>query len=160
MATQEHLDKTYMRMAEELAKLSYAQRRKVGCLIVKDTQIIAEGFNGTPAGFDNSCEYYNHLEEMYTKPEVLHAESNAITKLARSTNSSSESTLYVTLAPCYECSKLIIQAGIKRVVYKERYHTVLGLNLLEKANIEINCIHDYEEPYEKRRKDAFTILDS
>ena len=147
MASQEHLDKAYMRMAEELAKLSYAERKKVGCLIVKDTQIIAEGFNGTPAGFDNSCEYYNHLDEIYTKPEVLHAESNAITKLARSTNSSSESTLYVTLAPCYECSKLIIQAGIKRVVYKERYHSVLGLNLLKKANIEIVSIYEYEKPY-------------
>ena len=123
-----------MRMAEELAKLSYAERKKVGCLIVKDTQIISEGFNGTPAGFDNSCEYYNHLDEIYTKPEVLHAESNAITKLARSTNSSSESTLYVTLAPCYDCSKLIIQAGIKRVVYKERYRQN-GLALLKKANI-------------------------
>jgi len=147
MATQENLDKTYMRMAEELAELSYAERRKVGCLIVKDTQIISEGFNGTPAGFDNSCEYYDHLDEIHTKPEVLHAESNAITKLARSTNSSSESTLYVTLAPCYECSKLIIQSGIKRVIYKERYHDVLGLNLLKKANIEIVSIHEYEKPY-------------
>ena len=134
-------------MAEELAELSYAERRKVGCLIVKDTQIISEGFNGTPAGFNNSCEYYNHLDEIYTKPEVLHAESNAITKLARSTNSSSESTLYVTLAPCYECSKLIIQAGIKRVVYKERYHSVLGLNLLSRAKIEVVDINEYEKPY-------------
>ena len=141
MATQENLDKTYMRMAEELAELSYAERRKVGCLIVKDTQIISEGFNGTPAGFDNSCEYHNHLEEMYTKPEVLHAESNAITKLARSTNSSSQSTLYVTLAPCFECSKLIIQAGINRVIYKERYHDVLGLNLLEKAKVKCERIN-------------------
>jgi dCMP deaminase len=147
VATQENLDKTYMRMAEELAKLSYAERRKVGCLIVKDTQIIAEGFNGTPAGFDNSCEYYNHLDEIYTKPEVLHAESNAITKLARSTNSSSESTLYVTLAPCYECSKLIIQAGIKRVVYKEQYHKVTGLSLLSRAKIEVVDINEYEKPY-------------
>jgi len=136
MVAKDKLDQTYMRMAEELAELSYAERRKVGCLIVKNTQIISEGFNGTPAGFDNSCEYYDHLDEIHTKPEVLHAESNAIAKLARSTNSSSESTLYVTLAPCYECSKLIIQAGIKRVVYKERYHSVLGLNLLEKAGIE------------------------
>ena len=99
-------------------------------------------------------------DRIHTKPEVLHAESNAIAKLARSTNSSSESTLYVTLAPCYECSKLIIQAGIKRVVYKERYHSVLGLNLLEKANIATVSIHASEEPYEKRRKDATTILDS
>ena len=147
MATQENLDKTYMRMAEELAELSYAERRKVGCLIVKNTQIIAEGFNGTPAGFENACECYNHLDEIYTKPEVLHAESNAITKLARSTNSSSESTLYVTLAPCYECSKLIIQSGIKRVVYKERYHSVLGLNLLSRAKIEVVDINEYEKPY-------------
>jgi len=136
MVAKDKLDQTYMRMAEELAELSYAERRKVGCLIVKNTQIISEGFNGTPAGFDNSCEYYDHLDEIHTKPEVLHAESNAIAKLARSTNSSSESTLYVTLAPCYECSKLIIQAGIKRVVYKERYHSVLGLNLLEKAKVK------------------------
>jgi len=141
MATQENLDNTYMRMAEELAKLSHAERRKVGCLIVKETQIIAEGFNGTPAGFDNACEYYNHLDEIHTNPEVLHAESNAITKLARSTNSSSQSTLYVTLAPCYECSKLIIQAGIERVVYKERYHSVLGLNLLKKAKVKLGRIN-------------------
>ena len=125
-----------MRMAGELAKLSYAERKKVGCLIVKDTQIISEGYNGTPAGFDNTCEYYDYVDEYQTKPEVLHAESNAITKLARSTNSSSESTLYVTLAPCYDCAKLIIQAGIKRVVYRDKYARN-GLALLEKANIEI-----------------------
>ena len=147
MATQENLDKTYMRMAEELAKLSYAERKKVGCLIVKDTQIISEGYNGTPKGFDNNCEYYDYVDEMYTKPEVLHAESNAITKLARSTNSSSESTLYVTLAPCYECSKLIIQSGIKRVVYKERYHNITGLDLLSIAKIEVVNINEYEKPY-------------
>ena len=121
LVAKDKLDQTYMRMAEELAKLSYAERKKVGCLIVKDTQIIAEGYNGTPTGFDNACEYYSHVDEIYTKPEVLHAESNAITKLARSTNSSSGSTLYVTLAPCFECSKLIVQAGIKRVVFKEKY---------------------------------------
>jgi len=139
MVAKDKLDQTYMRMAEELAKLSYAERKKVGCLIVKDTQIISEGFNGTPAGFDNSCEYYNHLDEIYTKPEVLHAESNAITKLARSTNSSSESTVYVTLAPCYDCAKLIIQAGIKRVVYKEEYPSN-GLDLLRRAGISISQI--------------------
>jgi len=139
MATQENLDKTYMRMAEELAKLSYAERKKVGCLIVKDTQIISEGYNGTPAGFDNVCEYYDYVDHLYTKPEVLHAESNAITKLARSTNSSSESTLYVTLAPCYDCAKLIIQAGIKRVVYKDKYARN-GLDLLKKAKIEITTL--------------------
>jgi len=139
MVAKDKLDQTYMRMAEELAKLSYAERKKVGCLIVKNTQIISEGFNGTPAGFDNSCEYYNHLDEIYTKPEVLHAESNAITKLARSTNDSSESTVYVTLAPCYDCAKLIIQAGIKRVVYKEEYPSN-GLDLLRRAGISISQI--------------------
>ena len=124
-------------MARELAKLSHAQRKKVGALIVKDTQIISEGYNGTPCGFNNACEYTDHVDEMYTKPEVLHAESNAITKLARSTNSSSGSTLYVTLAPCFECAKLIVQAGINRVVYEDSY-SKNGLNLLKIANVEIN----------------------
>tara|TARA_R110000851_G_scaffold206775_1_gene358782 strand:+ start:79 stop:474 length:396 start_codon:yes stop_codon:yes gene_type:complete len=128
-----------MRMAEELSKLSYAERKKVGCLIVKDTQIISEGYNGTPTGFDNACEYYSHVDEMYTKPEVLHAESNAITKLARSTNSSSGSTLYVTLAPCFDCSKLIIQAGVKRLVYKDTYRKD-GLALLDKAGVNVSQI--------------------
>lgn len=139
MASQKSLDQTYMRMAEELSKLSHAERKKVGCLIVKDTQIISEGYNGTPTGFDNACEYYNHVDEMYTKPEVLHAESNAITKLARSTNSSSGSTLYVTLAPCFDCSKLIIQAGVKRLVYKDTYRKD-GLALLDKAGINVSQI--------------------
>ena len=136
MANQRELDEVYMNMAHELSKLSKAERKKVGCLIIKDTQIISEGYNGTPKGFDNDCEYYDYVQEIHTKPEVLHAESNAITKLARSTNSSSESTLYVTLAPCYDCAKLIIQAGIKRVVYKDKYARN-GLDLLKKANIEI-----------------------
>ena len=139
MASQKSLDQTYMRMAEELSKLSYAERKKVGCLIVKDTQIISEGYNGTPTGFDNACEYYSHVDEMYTKPEVLHAESNAITKLARSTNSSSDSTLYVTLAPCFDCSKLIIQAGVKRLVYKDTYRKD-GLALLDKAGVTVSQI--------------------
>ena len=129
------LDKTYMNMARELSKLSHAQRRKVGCLIVKDTHIIAEGLNGTPRGFDNNCEYIDHVDHYYTKPEVLHAESNAITKLARSTNSSSGATLYVTCSPCFECAKLIIQSGIERVVYDEEYKSQKGLLLLEKAGI-------------------------
>ena len=138
MANQRELDEVYMNMAHELSKLSKAERKKVGCLIIKDTQIISEGYNGTPKGFDNDCEYYDYVQEIHTKPEVLHAESNAITKLARSTNSSSESTLYVTLAPCYECSKLIIQAGIKRVVYLEQYRAAYsGLMLLEKAQVEV-----------------------
>lgn len=147
MANQENLDKTYMRMAEQLSLLSYAQRKKVGALIVKGTQIISEGYNGTPSGFDNSCERVNYLDEMYTTKEVLHAESNAITKLARSTNSSDRSTLYVTLAPCFECSKLIIQAGISRVVYKDRYHSN-GLSFLAQARVEVININDYEDKYE------------
>ena len=110
MANQDKLDQTYMDMASVLATLSHATRKKVGCLIVKDTHIIAEGINGTPKGFSNQCEYYDYVDECYTKPEVLHAESNAIAKIARSNNSSVGSTLYVTLAPCFDCSKLIIQA--------------------------------------------------
>ena len=136
MASQNKLDKTYMRMAEELSNLSYAERKKVGCLVVKDTQIISEGYNGTPKGFDNTCEYVNYVDEMYTKSEVLHAESNAITKIARSTNSSVGATLYCTLAPCFECSKLIIQSGIERVVYRDMY-AKNGLALLDKAGVNV-----------------------
>ena len=131
------LDKTYMNMARELSKLSHAQRRKVGCLIVKDTHIIAEGINGTPRGFDNNCEYTDHVNHFYTKPEVLHAESNAITKLAQSTNSSKGSTLYVTCSPCFDCAKLIIQSGIERVVYDEEYSKSEGLSLLNRAGIGV-----------------------
>ena len=141
MATQENLDQTYMRMAEELAPLSYAQRKKVGCLIVKDTQIISEGYNGTPSGFSNVCEYVDYVDEMYSKPEVLHAESNALTKLARSTNSSDQSTLYVTLVPCFECAKLIIQSGIREVVYKE-FRTKNGLSLLKEAGIKVKSTNE------------------
>ena len=132
MATQERLDEVYMAMAEKLSELSHAQRAKVGALIVKDTHIIAEGYNGTPTGFDNTCEYYDYLDFCHTKREVLHAESNAIAKIAKSTNSSLGATLYVTLAPCIDCAKLIIQAGIARVVYKTPYHSD-GLKLLQKA---------------------------
>ena len=142
------LDQTYMNMARELSKLSHAQRRKVGCLIVKDTHIIAEGLNGTPRGFDNNCEYIDHVDHMYTKPEVLHAESNAITKLARSTNSSSGATVYVTCSPCYDCSKLIIQSGIKRVVYQHLYtnkNCMEALVLLKKANITVKQIKELQE---------------
>jgi len=137
---QDNLDKTYMNMARELSKLSHAKRRKVGCLIVKDTHIIAEGINGTPRGFDNNCEFVDHVDHFYTKPEVLHAESNAITKLARSTNSSQGSTLYVTCCPCFGCAKLIIQSGIVRVVYDEEYSKGDGLSLLERAGIIISQI--------------------
>ena len=137
-----------MNMARELSNLSHAQRRKVGCLIVKDTHIIAEGLNGTPRGFDNNCEYIDHVDHMYTKPEVLHAESNAITKLARSTNSSSGATLYVTCSPCFECAKLIIQSGIKRVVYTQLYtnkNCMEAMVLLKQAGIEIMQMKETEE---------------
>ena len=140
MAARDKLDRTYMNMARELAKLSTARRAKVGALIVKDTHILAEGYNGTPRGFDNNCEYVDHVDHMYTKPEVLHAESNAVTKLARSTNSSDGATLYVTCSPCFECAKLIIQAGISRVVYSDLYTNKDCLNalaLLKKAGIQI-----------------------
>ena len=143
MASQKKLDQTYMKMAEELSKLSYANRKKVGCLIVKDTQIISEGYNGTPKGFPNECEFRSYVDEEYTKPEVLHAESNALTKIARSTNSSDGATLYVTLAPCFECSKLIIQSGIKKVWYKEDYR-LNGLDLLRSAKIDVQYIKDYD----------------
>jgi dCMP deaminase len=144
MATQKALDRTYMMMAKELSKLSSAQRAKVGAIIVKDTHIIAEGYNGTPRGFNNVCEYYDYADHLHTKPEVLHAETNAITKLARSTSSSDQSTLYVTLAPCYDCSKLIIQAGIKRVVYDGSYLRD-GLDLLEQAGVEVQKVKLEEE---------------
>ena len=129
------LDKRYLRMAQIWAENSYCIRRQVGALIVRDQMIISDGFNGTPAGFENICED----ETGHTKPYVLHAEANAITKVARSNNSSDGATLYVTASPCLECSKLIIQAGIKRVVYHELYRMSDGLDLLQRAGIE--CIH-------------------
>jgi len=127
-----------MRMAHELAKLSTAQRAKVGALIVRNTHILSEGYNGTPVGFSNDCEYYDHVDQFRTKREVIHAESNAITKLAKSTSSSDGATLYVTLAPCFECAKLIIQSGINRVVYLESYRDKSGLHLLEQAGVQIS----------------------
>ena len=127
------LDLRYLRMARIWAENSYCVRRKVGALVVKDKMIISDGYNGTPSGFENVCEDDNNV----TKPYVLHAEANAITKLARSSNNSDGSTLYVTAAPCIECSKLIIQSGIKRVVYGEKYRLEEGLDLLRKANIEV-----------------------
>ncbi len=141
MAAQEDkqfiLDKRYIRMAAIWAENSYCIRRKVGALIVKDKMIISDGFNGTPAGFENICEDSDGL----TKPYVLHAEANAITKIACSNNSSDGATMYVTAAPCIECAKLIIQAGIKRVVYSEKYRLEDGVNLLKKANIEVVYIN-------------------
>lgn len=129
-------DKRYLEMARIWAKNSYCERRQVGAIIVKEKMIISDGYNGTPSGFENICEDDNHL----TKPYVLHAEANAITKVAKSNNSSADATLYVTTSPCMECSKLIIQSGIKRVVFCDKYHNVEGLKLLERANIEINHI--------------------
>ena len=136
------LDCRYLRMARIWAENSYCQRRKVGALVVKDKLIISDGSNGTPSGFENICEDESNV----TKPYVLHAEANAITKLARSSNNSEGSTLYVTAAPCIECAKLIIQAGIKRVVYGEKYRLDDGLKLLRKANIE--SIYLYPEDNE------------
>lgn len=129
---QEVLDKRYLRMARIWAENSYCQRRKVGAIIVKDSMIISDGFNGTPSGFENICED----ETGHTKPYVLHAEANAITKVARSNNSSNGATLYVTASPCLECSKLIIQAGITRVVFNELYRMSDGIELLNRAGIE------------------------
>lgn len=127
------LDLRYLRMARIWAENSYCQRRKVGALVVKDKMIISDGYNGTPSGFDNVCEDGQYV----TFPYVLHAEANAITKLARSSNNSDGATLYVTASPCIECSKLIIQAGIRRVVYGEKYRLTDGINLLHKAGIEL-----------------------
>lgn len=129
---QELLDRRYLRMAAIWAENSYCRRRQVGAILVKDQMIISDGFNGTPAGFENVCETPDGL----TKPYVLHAEANAITKVARSNNSSEGSTLYITASPCLECSKLIIQAGIKRVVFNELYRITDGLDLLRRAGIE------------------------
>ncbi len=134
------LDKRYIRMAQIWAENSYCNRRKVGALIVKDKMIISDGYNGTPAGFENVCEDENGL----TKPYVLHAEANAITKIACSNNSSKGATMYVTTSPCIECAKLIIQAGIKRVIYSEKYRLEDGLDLLRRANIEVVYINPNE----------------
>ena len=133
---QKNLDRRYLRMSRIWAENSYCQRRKVGALVVKDKMIISDGYNGTPSGFENVCEDENNV----TKPYVLHAEANAITKLARSSNNSDGSTLYVTASPCIECAKLIIQAGIKRVVYGEQYRLDDGIRLLERAGIEVQFI--------------------
>ncbi len=167
-----NFDKSYLRIALAVGSRSYAVRHKVGSVIVKDDQIISDGFNGTPHGFDNCCEnevkcdvdpsdsldggasicmtYNDDCNKcphhyLVTKPEVLHAESNAITKLARSTQSSEGATLYVTLSPCFDCAKLIIQSGIKRVVYMEKYRSEDGLKLLEKAGIQVEQIENIND---------------
>jgi dCMP deaminase len=125
----------FMGIAIEISKASYCKRAKVGAILVKDDNIISFGYNGTPAGFENICECEN---EDITIKEVLHAESNAITKCSKSCYSSLNSTLYITLSPCFECSKLIIQAGIKEVIYLEEYRNIEGINLLKKANINVH----------------------
>ncbi len=132
---QELLDRRYLRMARIWAENSYCERRKVGALLVKDRMIISDGFNGTPAGFENVCED----GDGNTKSYVLHAEANAITKVARSNNSSEGATLYITASPCVDCAKLIIQSGIVRVVFNELYRITDGLELLSRAGIE--CVH-------------------
>lgn len=149
-----NIEQVYMEIAYSVAKLSYAERRQVGCVIVKDQQIVSFGYNGTPSGFDNSCEEVvescqnncscGGCEKTVTKKEVLHAESNALTKIAKSTMSSGDADLYTTTSPCFECAKLIIQSGIKRVFYNETYRDMSGVELLEKSNINVirtNVIH-------------------
>ena len=140
LSKQPKLDLRYLRMARIWAENSYCKRRQVGALVVKDKMIISDGYNGTPSGFENVCEDNN-----VTKPYVLHAEANAITKLARSSNNSEGSTLYVTASPCIECAKLIIQSGIKRVVYAEKYRLDDGIKLMQRAGIKV----EYLNPDEK-----------
>lgn len=133
---QEILDSRYLRMARIWAENSYCERRKVGALLVKDGAIISDGFNGTPSGFENICEDENNV----SKPYVLHAEANAITKIARSSQNSDGATLYVTASPCIDCAKLIIQSGIRRVVYGEKYRLEDGIRLLQRAGIEVTYL--------------------
>ncbi len=135
---QKELDLRYLRMASIWGENSYCERRKVGALIVKDKMIISDGYNGTPSGFENVCEDENNV----TKPYVLHAEANAITKIARSGNNSDGATLYVTDSPCIECAKLIIQAGIRRVVYSREYRLTDGVDLLRRAGIDLVLVKD------------------
>lgn len=131
-------DKAYLRIAKEWGQLSYCQRKKVGAIIVRDKMIISDGYNGTPSGFENCCEDEEHNTKWY----VLHAEANAISKVARSTQSCEGATLYITLSPCKDCSKLIHQSGIKRVVYHQEYKDSSGLDFLRKAGVEVQLIED------------------
>ena len=135
-AKQEKYDRAYLRMAAEWGRLSYCKRKQVGAIIVKDRMIISDGYNGTPTGFENHCED----EEGYTKWYVLHAEANAISKVASSTQSCEGATLYITLSPCRECSKLIHQSGIKRVVYQKAYKDASGLDFLKKAGVKLTYL--------------------
>ncbi|MBR1809476.1 MAG: dCMP deaminase family protein [Paludibacteraceae bacterium] len=141
MTKEKQFDLRYMQMARIWAQNSYCVRRKVGALLVKEKMIISDGFNGTPSGFPNVCEDENNV----SLPYVLHAEANAITKVARSNNSSDGATLYVTASPCIECAKLIIQAGIKRVVYGEKYRLTDGVDLLEKVGIQVEYMPETTE---------------
>lgn len=134
----EKYDKAYLRIAKEWGNLSYCQRKKVGAIIVKDKMIISDGYNGTPSGFENCCEDDNNLTKWY----VLHAEANAILKVAHSTQSCENATLYITLSPCKDCSKLIHQSGIKRVVYHQEYKDTSGVEFLRKAGVEVELIED------------------
>ena len=149
LSKQKKLDLRYLRMARIWAENSYCKRRQVGALVVKDKMIISDGYNGTPSGFENICE-----ENNVTKPYVLHAEANAITKLARSSNNSEGSTLYVTASPCIECSKLIIQSGIKRVVYAEKYRLTDGVDLLKRAGVVVEYMNPDEEEASLETEDS------
>jgi dCMP deaminase len=133
-------DKAYLRIADEWSKLSYCKRKQVGAIIVRDRMIISDGYNGTPSGFDNCCEDHEGLTNWY----VLHAEANAILKVARSTQTCDGATLYITLSPCKECSKLIHQSGIKRVVYQKGYRDTSGVDFLEKAGVIVDQIENLE----------------
>jgi len=137
---QNKYDKAYLRIASEWSKLSYCKRKQVGAIIVRDRMIISDGYNGTPSGFENCCEDYEGLTQWY----VLHAEANAILKVARSTQSCDNATLYITLSPCKECSKLIHQSGIKRVVYQNGYKDTSGIDFLVKAGIEVSQMEELE----------------
>lgn len=139
-AKQRRYDVAYLKMAKEWAKLSHCQRKQVGALLVKDGMIISDGYNGTPSGFPNGCED----EDGQTRWYVLHAEANAITKVARSSNSAQGSTLYITLSPCKDCAKMILQAGIQRLVYSTAYKDTSGLDFLRKAGVECVEMNDFE----------------
>ena len=138
MTKQERYDRAYLRLALEWAQLSHCKRRQVGALIVKDRMIISDGYNGTPTGFENECED----EEGYTKWYVLHAEANAISKMATSTQGCKGATLYLTLSPCKDCSKLVHQSGIKRLVYIDKYKDTSGIEFLEKAGVDVHQLKD------------------
>ena len=141
MTKQEKYDRAYLRMAQEWAKLSHCKRKQVGSLIVKDRMIMSDGYNGTPTGFENKCEEWSEIEkEDITKWYVLHAEANAILKVARTTNQAAGATLYLTHSPCKDCSKLILQSGIERLVYTDAYKDASGLEFLEKAGLRITQI--------------------